>query len=74
MNSTLESMLNATSRARAAGIEPEKSRSVHWPAFGSTLPERPRFNYPWSDDHRDATPPGFGFAQRGIPSSPLHDV
>ena len=74
MNTMLEPMLNSVvdSFVGEAGREPHQPEK--WAPFPGLSPERHNFDYAWSADRRGAATPGFGFAQRGIPPSPLHDV
>jgi len=74
MNTMLEPVLNSASRcfgseAERGGYHP-KSRA----AVPGLSPEHRPYDFAWSADRRDAVPPGFRFARRGIPFSPLHDV
>ena len=72
MNST--PVLNATLRAFASEAGRVLPHSEKWPAFAGLSQERHNSNFAWRADSRDAATTGFGFAPRGIPLSPLHDV
>ena len=70
----LEPMLNSVVDSFGGGAGQEPHHPEKWAPFPGLSLDRHNFNHARSADRRGAATPGFGFAQRGIPPSPLHDV
>jgi len=74
MNTMLEPVLNPAPRSFASGAEWAGYHSKSQAAIPGLSPEHHPYDFTWNANPRNAVAPGFQFAERGIPSSPLHDV
>ena len=74
MNTMLEPVLKSASRSFASEAEWAAYQSKSRAVIPGRSPEHHPYDFAWNADRRYAVPPGHQFAERGIPSSPLHDV
>jgi hypothetical protein len=74
MNTMLEPVLNSAPRSFASEAEWAGYHSKSRAAIPGLSPEHHPYDFAWSADRRYAVAPAFQFTERGIPSSPLHDV